>query len=907
MTNRKPSARVLNFIESSFSRARNLPRRIDRTVRLGGEMEGLETRRLLSFQVVNTSYDYSSLGEDGTESLRVAIALADESGQPTTIIFDFQNPNFEGTPTIDLASPLPAITVPINMGGAFGTSEPDVQLHGVGPYSGDGLQFTATASGSYIDGMIINNFEYDGITLLDADDVSIQDCLIGTDPSGEVAEPNGGDGIRVDSTAQCTIGGNYSGEGNVISGNRGNGIEIYGTSSIDNNVVGNKIGTDESGNNAIGNSGIGVYVHDTGPGFNTIGSSKPLGGNVISGNGQDGVRISGIGTNGNVIERNNIGTNASGMAKLGNGWWGVEDINAARTVIGGPGVINEISGNDQGGVAVYGSSAVGVEIEGDVIGLAADGNTPLGNAFSGVYVGDFGAGLGDATGTVIGGTSGGDGDDISGNGNYGVWITGPGTSGTVVERDLIGTNASGACALGNAWDGLRIDGGAHNSNIGMNSSEDGNVISGNDNGGINITGGSGGNVLLNNYIGTDSTGEYAVGNGDAGVYIDDCNGNQIGGSAALARNVISGNNTNNYGYDGVDLNGSSDNQIAGNYIGTDASGTKSLSGNRFGVFVFLGSSNNLIGGLTSGAGNLISGNESNGVQFNEASSIGNVVEGNKIGTDLTGTKAIANLDDGIQFFLGSSANTIGGTASGAGNIISGNGGKGVSFFDNSDDNSIQGNFIGTDITGTEALGNGDAGVYIDDSNGNQVGGNDPLARNVISGNNTNNNGYDGVNVNGSSGNLIAGNYIGTDASGTKSLSGNRFGVFVFLGSSDNLIGGVTSGAGNLISGNESSGVQFNDSDSTGNAVEGNKIGTDLSGTKEIGNLGDGIQFFLGASGNTIGGTTSGAGNLISCNQGNGISILGADDNTIQGNFIGTDVTGTQALGNAANGVYLSGG
>ena len=112
-------------------------------------------------------------------------------------------------------------------------------------------------------------------------------------------------------------------------------------------------------------------------------------------------------------------------------------------------------------------------------------------------------------------------------------------------------------------------------------------------------------------------------------------------------------------------------------------------------------SNNTIGGLTAtpgtGPGNVISGSD---VYSIVSSGSDNIVEGNLIGTDVTGTHAIPNLT-GMRF--GGSGNVIGGTASGARNVISGGGFVGIQFDDvAAQGNAIQGNYIGTDITGTVA-------------------------------------------------------------------------------------------------------------------------------------------------------------------------------------------------------------
>lgn len=213
-------------------------------------------------------------------------------------------------------------------------------------------------------------------------------------------------------------------------------------------------------------------------------------------------------------------------------------------------------------------------------------------------------------------------------------------------------------------------------------------------------------------------------------------------------------------------------------------------------------------------------------------------------------------------------------------------------------NSIEGNFIGTDPTGTLAKGNGGDGILIgwygNQSDGNTIGGLTPAARNVISGNGSNN-----LQVEPSDGNVIVGNFIGTDATGTVALStaaGVRSGVFV--SGNNNVIGGTSPNARNLISGNMGSvaGVEINTSGAGNNQVLGNYIGTDVSGTLAVPNS-TGVSATSGstAAPTVIGGTTPGAGNLISGNATLGVY---AAYSLVQGNLIGTDVTGTRGSGTA---------
>jgi hypothetical protein len=328
------------------------------------------------------------------------------------------------------------------------------------------------------------------------------------------------------------------------------------------------------------------------------------------------------------------------------------------------------------------------------------------------------------------------------------------------------------------------------------------------------------------------------------------------------------------------------NVIAGNYIGTDVTGTVALP-NSVGVVISFPYDDNLIGGTTAGSGNLISGNREEGVIIGSSH---NQVQGNKIGTDVTGTVALPN---SVGVVTGNDA-LIGGTSAGSGNLISGNRQEGIRI--NGDHNQVQGNKIGTDVTGTAPLGNqvGVATTFPSVGRDNLIGGTSAGSGNLISGNR-----QAGISIQQGSHYQIQGNKIGTDVAGTAAL-GNFVGVAIsvdFATSSDSiLIGGTMVGAGNLISGNQSTGIIIHNSH--GDQVQGNKIGTDISGTKPLGN-GTGLEVM--GSENTIGGLVAGAGNLISGNSpGVGVVIGGfisGSGNLVQGNSIGTDVTGTKPLGN----------
>jgi titin len=338
----------------------------------------------------------------------------------------------------------------------------------------------------------------------------------------------------------------------------------------------------------------------------------------------------------------------------------------------------------------------------------------------------------------------------------GVVIIGSGATGNRIQGNFIGTNAAGTQDLGNSSDGVDILDAPDNT-IGGTVAGARNVISGNDDHGVAILRSSAtGNKVLGNYIGADKNGTADLGNTGNGVNVDDAPDNTIGGTAAGARNIISGN-----GIEGVLIADSdaTSNEVEGNFIGTNAAGSADLGNSSDGV-VISSASNNTIGGTAAGARNVISGNDNRGVLIFEPSATDNKVEGNFIGTNAAGSADLGNARDGVNIFDARN-NTIGGTVGGARNIISGNGGNGADIFGaDATGNKVLGNRIGTKADGTGDLGNGGFGVNMGNASNNTVGDTASGAGNVISGNGDNGQ-ASGVGIFGplATGNKVEGNTI----------------------------------------------------------------------------------------------------------------------------------------------------
>jgi CSLREA domain-containing protein len=678
----------------------------------------------------------------------------------------------------------------------------------------------------------------------------------------------------------------YPGDGIVLTDNGGNTIQ------------GNFLGTDVTGTVALGNY-RGVFVTGGSTG-NLIGGTGAHAGNLLSGNEGAGIRLSDAGTEGNKVQGNLIGTDLTGMSPLGNGLGVRITEGAAHNLIGGTeaGARNVISGNGGEGVSIDIEEVevtTGNIVQGNYIGTDANGAAALPNG-DGIWIG---AGASD---TLIGGVDEGAGNLISGNGGDGVSINDSGTTGTVVQGNLIGMDASGTYALPNGADGVRITGGASDTLIGGREDGARNVISGNTYIGVSIWDpGTSDNIIQGNFIGTDASGTAALQNGAEGVAIySGASKTLIGGTEDGTRNIISSN-----GSDGVHIAdpGTSENNLLGNFIGTDVTGMVALGNSGPGVNVEGGASGNLIGGTGANTGNLISGNRDSGVRIANAGTEGNKVQGNLIGTDINGTGPLGNGYIGIQVTDGAADNLIGGTEDGARNVISDNNESGVTIR-GATGNEVQGNFIGTDIKGTSPLGNRDVGIWVlGGATDNEIGGTEDGARNVISGNN-----FAGVAIagNGTTGNTVQGNYIGTDRDGSVALA-NVIGVLIVGDATGNLIGGIEAGARNVISGNPYNVIFSVGGGKTGNTLQGNYIGLDSSGSKALAYTDINVLIFEGATDNLIGGTEDGARNVISGASRYGVAIDGGGTtgNTVQGNYIGTDATGMMPLGNL-NGVAIGG-
>ncbi|MCA9034843.1 MAG: hypothetical protein KDA91_06935, partial [Planctomycetaceae bacterium] len=645
-------------------------------------------------------FTVTTTADSGPGSLRDAITQANVDTAADTIEFNIPG---AGPHTITPLTSLPSVRTQITIDGSTqpGVSDgPGIFLDGSTAF-GTGLFVPRGADGAVINGLALGNWLGAGVQIL-ANDVVVTGSYFGVAADGITPHPNGMDFYLEFGGSNIRIGTNGDGVNDIAEGNIFGSLQMASYSgTVDNTVIaGNLIGLDKTG--------------DT-----------PLPG-------------------------------ARGIVSYG----------GTNLRIGGPTAAerNVISGSSEYGIFLYGSAAIPIStvtIENNLIGTNASGNTALANRLAGVAIEGLVSDV--RMGTVAGRNV------ISGNTGGGIRLEGG--TGISIVNNFIGTDISGTVALPNQ-DGID----ANNSSIeslvigtngdGVEDALEGNLVSGNL--GFGIVFGGAGNIVAGNTIGLDVTGSVSLPNRRWGIEVFNANGaagpligtNADGISDTLERNVIS---TNTSGQIFLS-NGAARVTIAGNYIGTNAAGTRGFENQASGI---QGSfqQNLRIGGGRAGEGNLISGNNV-GVEVNSAnSSVPVIVAGNKIGTDAAGMFAIPN-NIGVRV---SEWVTIGTDGDGLldaseGNVISGNDGQGVLA---SNGSRVAGNLIGVGADGIRPLGNGSTGIEVDNGTlslttiigTNSDGVSDDLEQNVI--------GFNQFGIATERGNTsIRGNYIGVSPDGS---------------------------------------------------------------------------------------------------------------------------------------------
>jgi parallel beta-helix repeat protein len=591
------------------------------------------------------TFTVTSLGDAGPGSLRAAINSANASlpGKSALIIFDVHG-------TITLKSALPPIVRQV----AIDATVAPTHVSGGPPVIAincnrhPGLRFALGSGGSQLLGVAVDNASHNGVTL-GAGSITLNDDYIGLNLAGAAAG-NGGNGVYVSpASAGNFIGLNDSHVSgvvaNVISGNRGSGIELVGSSS--NTVVANRIGTNRAGTAAIPNGGDGIAINQgaqgneiggtvfvnaaTGQANNPTGSKgtvppvfvvPPLG-NLISGNRGNGVLIA-VGSHGNVLNGNFIGTRANGDGPLGNGGNGVWIYHAPGNSLVGCKFVNNpfvyynvVSGNGLNGLRV--TSSNNVTVQGNFFGTGANNMVVVKNRLDGILVD------GPSVNTQVGGVIP-LGNVSAGNGRNGIEVTGT-SRGFVTFNTFGGLFAFGGAAP-NGSDGLLI------TSTGGNNLARTNVFSGNRGNGIELAGDASGVTVDPNIVGLTTKGDAKLPNGGDGLLIDGtAHDNVIGGTlvSVIPQNTFSGNS----GYGVVIAGWAHNNHVFRSYIGTQILGVHPL-GNKMGGVLLAGHAfYNIIGLIPDRPANLISGNTGIGVTLSSGT-FQNYVLNNYIGLDRFG-------------------------------------------------------------------------------------------------------------------------------------------------------------------------------------------------------------------------------------------------------------------------------
>jgi parallel beta-helix repeat protein len=419
-----------------------------------------------------TTYTVTNTNDSGAGSLRQSIIDSNNNPNPDIIAFNIplSDPGYNVVSDVWLIQPttlLPSLTggattidgftQTVNQGDTNALG-PEVLIDGIALSSTSWI-FSVESKDNVIKGLTITRAGGAGIKIIStAKDNTITENYIGIDPTGAAAWGNG-TGIDIFGSATTnTI------SGNVISGNTLDGIKIAGTGTDFNTVKNNIIGLDPSGNVPIPNNRHGVMILN-GPKYNSIGGDNPYR-NIISGNGEYGVYISGIGTDQNLVWYNYIGTDVSGSADRGNALSGVI-LNDGATSNG----IQEnlISGNDQHGVYITGSGTNNNRVRLNIIGADAEITKLISNGWHNVAV------YNDAESNWIGTISPPWGNVIVGASWTGVAIFN--SNQNSVMYNAIGTDETGtATNLGNNSYGIHVEG--MNNTIGISNTIAFNTLDG---------------------------------------------------------------------------------------------------------------------------------------------------------------------------------------------------------------------------------------------------------------------------------------------------------------------------------------------------------------------------------------------------------------------------------------------
>ncbi len=748
-------------------------------------------------------------------------------------------------------------------------------------------------------------------------------------------------------------------------------------------ITGNIIGLNAAGTGIVANEGSGITVLSTN---NTIGGTTTLERNIISGNNTVGINLTGAGATNNLILGNYVGTSITGLVDLGNAEDGIQlDTGASNNTIGGLTATarNIISGNNNAGIAIDNGTTSDNTIIGNYIGLGSDGSTSIGNTHNGINVNA-------AVNTTIGSlTDTGGRNVISSNVIHGIGLTD--AVSTYIYGNYIGTSAAGNVAKGNSGDGIRVQGTSSSSRIGWTTTTAANIIANNTGDGILVSSSSttAASILGNSIY---SNGEQGIDLGaDNGNTINDA-GDSDGGSNGTQNFPVISSATSSY--TGTTLVGSVNSTAntrlrleffatrpavadatygeGERYLGfttvtTDGSGNASYNfllsnvwvnasdritatatvDNNNGTFggtsefavntnatssgvVVVDTTSDTSDGTTTSISSLGSSRGVDGrISLREAITATNnttngasadmivfQIFGSGLQTITVGATALPSVSQALLIdgwtqpgytsspVIELNGNNAGTTVSGL-TLVSGSGGStirgltinrftghGISIT-SSNNTVIEGNWIGVSNTGTAKSANALDGINASNSSGLTIGGSTTASRNVLSGNNQR--GFFGDNIDTS---FFYGNYFGTDHTGTLDIDTGaantlQSGMLLQNDSDGNQVGDTSNALRrNLFSGTNHYGMEILSATSQNNTVVGNYFGTDATGLIALGNTNGGFSFWGSGTGNLLGG------NVIAGNTGNGVLVgSGSATAQIQGNYIGVGSNGSTIIGN----------
>ncbi|WZO98058.1 right-handed parallel beta-helix repeat-containing protein [Isosphaeraceae bacterium EP7] len=775
-----------------------------------------------------------------------------------------------------------------------------------------------------------NGIELSGGDVNKASDVTIQGNLIGVlgDRTGSLEfTGNGDDGIDIEDTINVEI------LGNLIAYNGDDGIDI--DDSVDLSILGNTVaGNADDGINLCLVEG--AFVGGSYPGDGNLITTN--GGDGIEVAGNWGVEPPGLGSSGGfdpgiVIRGNSIGVRADGSGdrgNTGNQGKGIYAHELAGLIVAG----NKVAYN-QAGVFVQDSTLTTVGGE-----TAHDGNIIFANRGEGVALDNAGAEVShgnvvrnNTIGLFVNGTGASSGmiSEISGNSGDGIFASN--NDGLTIRGNVVRYNAD---------DGIEVVGSSQTT-IGGPGLGDGNVIASNDFDGIKVSGEfpdpAVGILIQNNAIGVLADGSgtlMTTGNGRHGVELFKTTDAQVlgniieySGRPRITMSSIEIQAMN--GGDGIHAELAEAMTISGNTI----------LHNKFAGIKVLDAYNLTIGGANDGEGNVVSNNEGGGifVALIESGSTNIKVLGNKVGVLADGSAA-GNDATGISVQNAENVEILGNvsefnTGTGvevsqvtsltlANNVVASNRGDGVALYTIAGQNQLFGNFIGELANGT-AAGNGQHGVRLDTVS------NLDLHHNAIEYNGAANHQLGSINVTSGGGHGISA-YNSTDLTiRANTIAHNDFGGIDAANSLRLTIGGLSPADGNVIAGNGQSGIGvfadggvssdilirnnkvglFADGTAGGNGLDGiraaGSVNVTIAGNAVAHNGGDGLVA-LGLTSSIVGGANAGDGNVVVKNAGDGIhALLGSSNLSILGNSIGVvaDGTGSAATtGNGRNGIEV---